>query len=250
MRRRGFILLLAGLALAGLGCKDPNQLRSAQGLRTDDVQTNQEPVGPRPEDYEERPQPPPPPPGELPKTNIAPEVELVRHAMNNLSLADRYRANIYSKDGQGETKAELAFNRRSGMFGRLTLTNATSTATAEMYTDGQIFAFRGPSGEWQTVGGTPEADRLLALFRLTILRPGGGADAVATYATVEGQGNEKDCTRYDLKQYATGGQYQRYAVCLANDLPLWLVFKNESGDLRIDYRDVNGNVEVYNPLTR
>jgi len=251
MRRSGFILLLAGLALAGFGCKDPNQLRSAQALRTDDVQTNPEtPVGPRPEDYEEHPQPDLPTPGELPQLNIPPEVVLVRQAMNNLSLADRYRADIYSKDAQGETRAELAFNRRSGMFGRLTLSNATSVATAEMYTDGTVFAFRGPNGKWETVGNTPEANRLLALFRLTILRPGGGADAVATYATVEGQGSEPNCTRYDLKQYATGGLYQRYAVCVANELPLWLVFKNEDGDLRIDYREVNGSVDVFNPLNQ
>lgn len=237
------------LAVMGFGCRAPGQ-RFGTGIPSVDEPQNTAPerVVPRPEDYEERPQPTAPVVTDFPRDDTpSEEVLYLRQVFQSLGLANSYRAEMFIPSPAGKVLMEIFYNRDSGIYGKIHAPESQGGSVTEVYIDGDTILFRDETGAWSDITGTQEASDLVGAFSNAVAPTNSPSRTISTKAEISIDDSVEDCRLYNVKQYVGGGGYENFSVCTYADLPKRIELQTGTDIIKIEYYDIDGDVKVYKP---
>lgn len=234
--------LVMSLVWFGFGCKEP----------TYDQPTIKNWRGAIQDKPKHKPAAPPPQPASVSKQVydneriVAPEVIALRQALGNLASATSLRASLKLPPAEGQTQptqGELVFVRDKGLRGRINISAAVSSELYMAY--GQVY-FRSNTSTWQTITGTPDAERLQQFFRIAFpsqLRQ--NQVLISDSARIlEVSEDPTGCRRYHFDEVTPQGEREKTVVCVKDRLPVYIINQFAEGETEVRYRDINQTVEL------
>lgn len=238
--------MISLLALMGLGCKRPGTLNRPlpqnPGLRAEDSKKIVDPSI-----FEEREQPKPPLVA-IPKNEpIGPEITYLQQVLRNLSLADSFRANMIIPAAGGPANASIAFKKSVGLYGTIEGQADSGKNKAEVFINQTDALYRSQGQTWIDMSGTEDGRKLAQLFATALLNQTSAGSILSSNASFLGaEETAEDCKRYDINQKINEAE-QRISVCVRADLPTSIIVKGPAGELKVEYSDINGSVDVFRP---
>lgn len=223
---------LLTLALLGFGCKKPDPQPTVPNAA---VPADNSAAVPTPNQ---------------PAPGISRDVIYARQVLRNLSQASSFRASMVVPSAGGIINTTLDYSRANGLIGKVTLPTNAGPQTAELYaTDAEIW-FREGTSTWQNLSNTEEGQGFRTIFQNAFGYQSQYQSTVSDTAklTAKDEDTSANCTRHAFIQTVGTGTEQRFTLCIAADLPVYLTIEGPYGQIEVRYRDVNGNVEVKKPV--
>jgi hypothetical protein len=224
---------LLSLALLGFGCKQPetqpqvpNAVAPVDGSGSTQAPTSQ------------------------PAPGVSRDVLYARQVLRNLSQANTFRAAMVVPSAGGIINTTLDYNRANGLIGKVTLPTTAGPQTAELYANDTEIWFRDGTSTWQNLSNTEEGQDFRTIFQNAFGYQSQYQSTVSDTAklTSKDEDTSANCTRHAFTQTVVTGAEQRFTLCIAADLPVYLTIEGPYGQIEVRYRDVNGNVEVKKPI--
>ncbi len=234
MKRSLLLLPLLGLALVGFGCRQPETSPQVPNAVTPINGGNtQTPTANAPTD-----------------AGISRDVLYARQVLRNLNQASAFRASMVVPSAGGIINTVLDYNRLNGLIGRVTVPTDSGPQTAELYANDTEIWFRDGTSTWQDLSNTEEGRSFKAVFQNAFGYQGQYQSTVADNARLlsKEEDTSANCTRHAFIQTLNTGSEQRFTLCAAGDLPVYLTIEGPFGQIEVRYKDVNGNVEVKKPV--
>lgn len=173
-------------------------------------------------------------------------LQTIQTAIQNLSNASSFKANIHFPLGVGYVTGGLEFSREQGIHGTL---QAPGPVVTELYAVNDQILFKSKDTDWLDVSGTEEGktvkDQLMSAFLFTADRDRSGLIADASQIE-EVAPDRSGCTLYT---FVTSGEApQRVSMCVKNSYPTYIMTMDDDGKVtEIRYRDFNESISFVLP---
>lgn len=234
MKRSYLLLPLLALSLFGFGCKKtetppvPNAVAPIDGAAAAQTPTTDEKTNP----------------------GVSRDILYARQVLRNLSQASAFRASMVVPSAGGIINTVLDYNRINGLLGKVTIPTDVGPQTAELFANETEIWFREGTSTWQNLSNTEEGKNFKAIFQNAFGYQGQYQSTVADNAKLlsKDEDTSVNCTRHAFTQVLDTGSEQKFTLCIARDLPVYLTIDGPFGQIEVRYRDVNGKVDVQKPV--
>lgn len=239
--------LLIALALGGFGCKKDAAVPTLE-TRPDFIQGT----------LDSLPTTPPPTPhvtstradvpADWPDDLPPPQIILLQRATYNLSLAKSFKASLHMPLGDKAVDGDLEFDQQNGLHGILHLPDG---ASSELFVKDDEILFRSNTSTWQDYSQNAEGQQMADVFRQALsFRQSTSTPLVRDAARLlKTEPHASGCQLYVIEQYdPEASERENFQICLANDLPSFII--RDAGGLttEIHYRDFNQPMPIQRPV--
>lgn len=235
MKRSRLLLPLLALSLFGFGCKKtetppvPNAVAPIDGASAAQTSAKTEPAA---------------------NPGVSRDVLYARQVLRNLSQAATFRASMVVPSAGGIINTTLDYSRADGLMGKVAIPTDAGSQTAELFANDTEIWFREGTSTWQDLSNSEEGKNFKAIFQNAFGYQGQYQSTVADNAKLlsKDEDTSANCTRHAFTQTLDTGSEQKFTLCIARDLPVYLTIDGPFGQIEVRYRDVNGKVDVKKPV--